>query len=56
VQFVLWDRSKTGTLVNGRRVLPSMTLQPGDWIRLGPAGPVLRFLGQAAEQKRTSSA
>jgi hypothetical protein len=21
-------------------------LAPGDWIRLGPKGPVLRFLGQ----------
>jgi hypothetical protein len=57
VQYVLWDRSRTGTLVNGRRAAPSLPLQPGDWIRLGPGGPVLRFLGQAAEsQKRTSSA
>jgi hypothetical protein len=56
VNYVVWDRSRTGTLVNGRRVASSLTLQPGDWIRLGPGGPVLRFLGQAAEQKRTSSA
>jgi hypothetical protein len=57
LNYVVWDRSRTGTLVNGRRAAPSLTLQPGDWIRLGPGGPVLRFLGQAADpQKRPSSA
>jgi hypothetical protein len=45
---VLHDRSPNGTAVNDRPVIQQMPLRPGDWIRLGPRGPVVRFLGQAA--------
>jgi pSer/pThr/pTyr-binding forkhead associated (FHA) protein len=48
--FVLRDRSRHGTLVNERPVISEMVLQAGDWIRLGPGGPLLRFLGRAADQ------
>jgi hypothetical protein len=47
--YVLRDRSRNGTLINGRPVVQQATLSPGDWIRLGPDGPVLRFLGRAAD-------
>ncbi len=43
--FRLVDRSQAGTLVNDRPVKGSVALRPGDWIRLGPEGPLLRFLG-----------
>jgi hypothetical protein len=46
--FVIHDRSQHGTSVNDRPVIQQLPLQPGDWIRLGPGGPVLRFLGRAA--------
>jgi hypothetical protein len=45
--YMLRDRSRLGTLVNERPVQRSVALHSGDWIRLGPDGPVLRFLGQA---------
>jgi hypothetical protein len=48
--FVLRDLSRHGTLVNERPVIGEMVLQAGDWIRLGPGGPLLRFLGRAADQ------
>ncbi len=48
--FVLRDRSRHGTLVNERPVIGEMVLQAGDSIRLGPGGPLLRFLGRAADQ------
>lgn len=48
--FHLRDRSRNGTLVNDRPVSQQAALQPGDWIRLGPGGPLLRFLGRAADQ------
>jgi hypothetical protein len=44
--YTLCDRSRHGTLLNDRPVRQSAALHSGDWIRLGPAGPVLRFLGQ----------
>ncbi len=44
--FLLLDRSREGTLVNDVSVSGSVLLKPGDWIRLGPEGPLLRFLGQ----------
>jgi hypothetical protein len=47
--YVLRDRSRNGTLINDRPVAQQATLHPGDWIRLGPDGPVLRFLGQATD-------
>jgi hypothetical protein len=49
--FVLRDKSKNGTLVNDRPVIQQIALQAGDWIRLGPGGPVLRFLGSHAETR-----
>lgn len=50
--YVLRDRSRSGTLVNDRPVIQQITLQAGDWIRLGTGGPLLRFLGQAADQRK----
>ncbi len=44
--YTLRDRSRQGTLVNDRPVKRQMALHSGDWIRLGPAGPVVYFLGQ----------
>ncbi len=48
--FVLRDRSRNGTFVNDRPVVHEIILQPGDWIRLGPGGPLVRFLGRSADQ------
>jgi hypothetical protein len=45
-RYLLYDRSRHGTLVNDRLVTHAVALQPGDWIRLGSAGPLVRFLGQ----------
>ena len=50
--FTLVDRSRHGTLINDRPVLQQRPLQAGDWIRLGPDGPLLRFLGHAADRKK----
>jgi hypothetical protein len=47
--FVLYDYSREGTLVNDCPVSDAVALQPGDWLRLGPDGPLLRFLGQAPD-------
>jgi hypothetical protein len=49
--YAVQDRSRGGTLVNDRPVPRSAALQPGDALRLGPGGPVLRFLGQAAGRR-----
>jgi hypothetical protein len=43
--FILFNRSREGTLVNDQGVVGSVTLRPGDWIRLGLHGPTVRFLG-----------
>jgi pSer/pThr/pTyr-binding forkhead associated (FHA) protein len=48
--YLLRDRSRNGTLVNERPVVHEIILQAGDWIRLGPGGPLLRFLGQSTDQ------
>jgi len=48
--FLLRDRSRHGTLINERPVVEERVLQAGDWIRLGPGGPLVRFLGQSADQ------
>ncbi len=48
--YLLRDRSRHGTLVNERPVIQEIVLQAGDWIRLGPGGPLVRFLGQSADQ------
>ncbi len=50
--YLLRDRSRHGTLLNDHRVNQQAALRSGDWIRLGPGGPVLRFLGRPAEQQR----
>lgn len=47
--YLLFDRSREGTFLNDRPVEGSAVLHPGDWIRLGPDGPLLRFLGQSPE-------
>ena len=47
--FMLWDRSREGTLVNDCPVASSVVLRSGDWIRLGPDGPLLRFLGRGPD-------
>lgn len=44
--YVLLDRSRHGTFINDRPVSQA-ALHSGDWIRLGPQGPLLRFLGRA---------
>jgi hypothetical protein len=31
-------------------VIQELVLQAGDWIRLGPGGPLVRFLGKSADQ------
>jgi hypothetical protein len=50
--YVLRDRSRAGTLVNDRPVRQQVILRPGDWIRLGPDGPLIRFLGQASDDPK----
>jgi hypothetical protein len=50
--YVLLDRSRHGTLVNDQRVQDQVVLRSGDWIRLGPGGPLVHFLGQASDQRR----
>jgi hypothetical protein len=50
--FQLRDRSRHGTLLNDRPMTTQTLLHPGDTIRLGPNGPVLRFLGQSPDQRR----
>jgi hypothetical protein len=44
--YTLRDRSRQGTLLNDRPVKRQAPLHSGDWIRLGPSGPVVYFLGQ----------
>jgi hypothetical protein len=50
--YVLLDRSRHGTLVNDQRVQDQVVLRSGDWIRLGPGGPLVHFLGQGSDQRR----
>lgn len=47
--FIVRDRSRHGTFLNDRPVNGQAGLKAGDWIRLGPGGPLLRFLGQPAD-------
>lgn len=47
--YLLRDRSRHGTLVNDCPVMQQTSLRAGDWIRLGPSGPLLRFLGQPGD-------
>jgi hypothetical protein len=53
--YMLCDRSRHGTLLNDRPVSQSAALHSGDWIRLGPTGPVLRFLGRSASGRSPSA-
>jgi hypothetical protein len=50
--YLLRDRSRHGTLVNDQPIDKQVTLTPGDWIRLGPEGPLLRFLGHSGDPRR----
>lgn len=51
---MLCDRSHRCTLVNDRPATQAVPLRPGDWIRLGPDGPLLRFLGQSVDLRPTA--
>lgn len=53
--FILRDRSRNGTLVNDRFISQQTPLRPGDWIRLGIGGPLLRFLGQAGDSRKLTT-
>ncbi|MGH7169734.1 MAG: FHA domain-containing protein [Gemmataceae bacterium] len=53
--YLLRDRSRHGTLVNDCLVTQPTSLHSGDWIRLGPGGPLLRFLGQGSDQRRLTT-
>jgi hypothetical protein len=53
--FTLCDRSRHGTLLNDRPVAQQAALHSGDWIRLGPHGPVLRFLGRPEDPRLPTS-
>lgn len=50
--FFVRDRSRNGTWLNDRPVTQQTPLNPGDWIRLGPDGPLLRFLGRASDARQ----
>ena len=50
--YLLRDRSRYGTHVNDCVVTQPTALHSGDWIRLGPDGPLLRFLGEAGGQRQ----
>ena len=54
--FLLFNRSREGTLVNDSPVPGSVILHPGDWIRLGPQGPLLRFLGNSGGRPLNTTA
>jgi hypothetical protein len=43
--YLLYDRSRHGTMLNDLPVDKQAALHSGDRIQLGPRGPVLRFLG-----------
>jgi hypothetical protein len=51
--YMLFDRSREGTLVNDCLITGSAVLHAGDWIRLGPEGPTLRFLGRPPARETT---
>jgi len=50
--YMLRDRSRHGTLINDQRVRDQAMLRSGDWIRLGPGGPLIHFLEQSSDQRR----
>jgi hypothetical protein len=51
---MLCNRSREGTLVNDCLALQAVPLRGGDWIRLGPEGPLLRFLGHSTDLRTTA--
>jgi len=46
-EFILHNRCREGTLVNDHPVSASIVLRPGDTVRLGSRGPLVRFLGRS---------
>lgn len=54
--YLLRDKSRHGTFVNDGRVVQQSPLQPGDWIRLAPGGPLLRFLGKPGDPRTVVTA
>jgi hypothetical protein len=54
--YAVRDRSRGETFVNDEAVEQSAVLQPGDALRLGNGGPVLRFLGHPAERRALTGA
>lgn len=44
--YTLHNRCREGTLVNDHVVVGALVLQPGDRIRLGPRGPLVRIFGR----------
>lgn len=53
--YLLRDRSRHGTQINDCLVTQPTALHSGDWIRLGPNGPLVRFLGQPSDQRRLTT-
>jgi predicted component of type VI protein secretion system len=53
--YTIWDHSRHGTFVNDHPV-SQQSLYSGDWIRLGPQGPLLRFLGQPSAERTAGHA
>jgi hypothetical protein len=53
--YRLRDFSRNGTFVNDQPIKGEMALKSGDWIRLGPGGPQLRFLGKPIDQRKSWS-
>jgi hypothetical protein len=51
--FTLHNRCREGTLVNDHPVSGAIVLRPGDRIRLGPRGPLVRFLGKLAPRAKS---
>jgi hypothetical protein len=43
--YLLCNRAQETTLLNDVPINGSVLLHPGDWIRLGADGPLVRFLG-----------
>ncbi|MBI3410811.1 MAG: FHA domain-containing protein [Planctomycetes bacterium] len=54
--FLLFNRCREGTLVNDSPVAGSAPLHAGDWIRLGPDGPLIRFMGHGGAHSMTTTA
>jgi predicted component of type VI protein secretion system len=50
--YTLRDHSRHGTTINDSPVTEQTLLSSGDWIRLGPSGPLVRFLGPTSEPRR----